>query len=101
MAVVRLPGVDSMAVCQAPLAGAAKGVTVRRREREWNTWLGRLSADQVEHVLLSLADERRELSDKLRRIRAELRLAESDRERVKLRTRKARRHLARLNKAAA
>lgn len=101
VAVVHLPGVDSVAVCQAPLAGQAKGVTVRSREREWNTWLGRLTADQIEHVLLSLTEEREAWNGKLRRLRAELRQAETERERVKLRTRKAQRRLARLNKAAA
>jgi len=87
-------------------AQQAKEMTVgscarRVGQRQWDEWLGRLTADQVEHVLLSLADERRELSDKLRRLRAELRLAESERDRVKLRTRRARRRLARLNKVAA
>ena len=77
------------------------GCARRQTQRQWDEWLGRLTADQVEHVLLSLTDERRELSDKLRRLRDELRLAESERERVQLRTRKARRRLARLNKVAA
>ena len=56
--------------------------------------------NQVEHVLLSLTDERRELNDKLRRMRAKLAKAVSDRDGVKIRIDKARRRLARLHKVA-
>lgn len=70
----------------------------RQVEREWGKWLKGLKADQVEHVLLSLTDERRELNDKLRCMRAKLAGTVSDRDDVKVRIAKARRRLARLHK---
>ena len=72
----------------------------RRVDREWDKWLEGLGANQVEHVLLSLTDERRELNDKLRCMRAKLASTVSDRDGVKVRIDKARRRLARLHKVA-
>ena len=45
--------------------------TGRQVERQWQEWLEGLKPDQIEHVLLSLTDERQALNDKLRRIRAD------------------------------
>lgn len=70
----------------------------RRVDREWDKWLEGLGLNQVEHVLLSLTDERQELNDKLRRMRAKLASTVSDRDGVKVRIDKARRRLARLHK---
>ena len=72
----------------------------RRVDREWDKWLEGLGVNQVEHVLLSLTDERRELNDKLRCMRAKLASTVSDRDGVKVRIDKARRRLARLHKVA-
>ena len=70
--------------------------TGRQVERQWNQWLEGLKADQIEHVLLSLTDERQALNDKLRRIRAKLGKQVLERAFVNRRIVKARRRLAQL-----
>lgn len=73
--------------------------TRREVERQWVQWLGSLKADQIEHVLLALCDERQALNDTLRRLRARLGKKVSDRNVVNLKIKKARRRLAQLVKA--
>ena len=48
--------------------------TRRKVVRQWNQWLEGLKPDQIEHVLLSLTDERQalnDMNDTLRRMRAD------------------------------
>ena len=70
--------------------------TRRQVERQWMQWLEGLKPDQIEHVLLSLTDERQALNDTLRRMRAGLGKRVSDRDAVNLRIEKTRRRLAQL-----
>ena len=70
--------------------------TRRKVVRQWNQWLEGLKPDQIEHVLLSLTNERQTLNDKLRRLRVRVGKSVSDRDVVSLRIEKARRRLAQL-----
>ena len=70
--------------------------TRRQVERQWMQWLEGLQADQIEHVLLSLTDERQALNDTLRRLRVKVGKTVSDRDAVNLKIEKARRRLAQL-----
>ena len=70
--------------------------TRRQVERQWQAWLEGLKPDQIEHVLLSLTDERQALNDTLRRLRARVGKRVSDRDVVNMRIEKARRRLAQL-----
>ena len=70
--------------------------TRRQVERQWMQWLEGLKPDQIEHVLLSLTDERQALNDTLRRLRASVGKRVSDRDAVNLKIEKARRRLAQL-----
>ena len=70
--------------------------TGRKVERQWMQWLEGLKPDQIEHVLLSLTDERQALNDTLRRLRARVGKRVSDRDLVNMRIEKTRRRLAQL-----
>ena len=70
--------------------------TRRKVERQWMQWLESLKADQIEHVLLSLTDERQALNDQLGRMRVRVGRRVSDRDIVNMRIKKARRRLAQL-----
>ena len=70
--------------------------TRRQVERQWMQWLEGLKPDQIEHVLLSLTDERQTLNDTLRRLRVRVGKRVSDRDVVNMKIEKARRRLTQL-----